>query len=103
VSEDAGNGTQATEDGIESLRTAADRQLGKRGSNIAEALGKKAAEGDLNSAKFLVSVAEKKGRKRAKTKRRDPSVEDQLALEPQWEEPPEAPSELDDGNGKPEA
>jgi hypothetical protein len=80
---------EAGEDGFESLRAAADKQLGKHSGKIAEALGKKAADGDLNSAKFLVAVAEKKERKGARKKRRGLSVAERLALEPQWEEPAE--------------
>lgn len=94
---EASGESEANEDGFESLRDAADRELGKNSNIIAAAFGQKAAKGDLNSAKFLVAVAvtDKKRPKRARKKRRGLSVADRLALEPQWEEPPETNSETD--------
>jgi hypothetical protein len=88
-------GAAESEDGFESLRVAADRQLGQNSDKIAAALGQKAADGDLNSAKFLVAVAGKKERKNTRKKRSGLSVAQKLALEPQWEEPPESNAEPD--------
>lgn len=81
--------TEANEDGFESMRSAADRQLGQNSRQIAEAFGKKAADGDLNSAKFLVAVAvaEKKASKTTRKKRHGPTEAQRLALEPQWVPP----------------
>jgi hypothetical protein len=78
------------EDGFESLRSAADRELGKNSRKIAVALGEKAARGDLNSAKFLVAMVEKKAGKGARKKRHGPSAVERLLLEPAWEEPAES-------------
>lgn len=47
------------EDPFEILRSAADRRPGKDRPKIAETLGKKAADGELNSAKFLVEQLSK--------------------------------------------
>jgi hypothetical protein len=87
TSEQADAEAQADENGFESLRSAAECQLGKRGRKIAEAMGVKAESGDLNSAKFLVSVAKDKAGKGAGKKRRGPSTAEQLAHEPPWEPP----------------
>jgi hypothetical protein len=81
------------EDGFETLRSAADEQLNRRSSQIAEALGKKAAKGDLNSAKFLLTVAEKKGNKNARKTRRGVVVAESIAQERPWEGPAETKPE----------
>jgi hypothetical protein len=85
--EPAGSAAEPNEDGLERLRSAADRELEKKGHQIAEAIGKKAAEGDLNSAKFLLAVLEKKSGKGARKKRSGPGAVEKLLLEPVWEEP----------------
>lgn len=86
-------------DGFESLRIAAEKQLGQLSDEIAEALGKKAAEGDLNSTKLLIAVAARKEGKGKRRKRPGPSVAEQLALEPPWEEPAETDGNSDVGSG----
>lgn len=96
---DSAQEKEAQEEGFESLRVAAEKQLGQRGSKIAEALGRKAADGDLNSAKFLVAVAEKKESKGKRKKRPGMSLAEQLEREPPWEEPAEADGDSDAGSG----
>jgi hypothetical protein len=93
--------TGENEDGFETLRSAADEQLGRRSGEIAEALGKKAADGDLNSAKFLLTVAEKKGNKNSRKIRRGLLVAENLAHEPPWKEPPEMKTESGPDGGEP--
>jgi hypothetical protein len=95
TSKEAGieTGADEGEGGFESLRSAAENQLGKRGRKIAEAFGEKAQGGDLNSAKFLVSVAKDKAGKGAGKKRRRPSTAERLAHELPWEQPPVATPE----------
>jgi hypothetical protein len=92
---------EENEDGFEILRCAADAQLGRRSGEIAEALGKKAADGDLNSAKFLLTVAEKKGNKNARKMRRGLLVAQSLAREPPWEERLETKTEFGSDGGEP--
>lgn len=88
------------EEGIESLRSAVNRQLRKKGDQIAEALGDKAAGGDLNSTKLMISVAENKPDKNARKKRQGPSTVERLLLEPTREEPPETDKEdAEDASG----
>ncbi|HUA93003.1 MAG TPA: hypothetical protein VL991_10565 [Terracidiphilus sp.] len=88
--EPSGTESAENEDGLESLRSAAHRQLGKNSNKIAETLGKRAAEGDLNSAKFLVAVVKENAGKASRKKRPGPSAVERLLLEPVWEEPLES-------------
>jgi hypothetical protein len=78
----------ADQDGMECLRSAAEEQLRQNAGNIARALGKKAAGGDLNSAKFLVAITKEKARGNRWRPRDGPTEAQRLAAEPQWEEPP---------------
>jgi hypothetical protein len=82
----------AYEDGMECLRSAAEEQLRCLAGQIALALGKKAAGGDLNSAKFLLAVAKERTRKGPWLRRDGPSEAQRLAAEPRWVEPVTEPS-----------
>ncbi|MGD0892662.1 MAG: hypothetical protein ABR923_14120 [Terracidiphilus sp.] len=51
---------RARKDGAEELRRAADRVILRDSKRLAKLLGEKAIQGDLNSVKMLVGLAEKK-------------------------------------------
>jgi hypothetical protein len=81
-------------DGAEQLRQAADLRVGWNSEKIADVLTEKALAGDLASAKALVALAEaKKPSPEPVKKRCGPSMAEQLAAEPQWQEPPEGGEE----------
>ncbi len=77
----------AGEEGLECLRSAAEEQLRRYAGKIALALGKKAARGDLNSAKFLLQVTKEKPRPGRSRRRDGPSEAQRLAAEPLWQDP----------------
>ncbi len=77
----------AAEDALECLRSAAQEQLRRYAGKIALALGKKAACGDLNSAKFLLQVTKEKPRPGRSRRRDGPSEAQRLAAEPLWQDP----------------
>jgi len=83
----AGGEEQANGDGMECLSNAVDSQLRSRGTEIAEKLGEKAASGDLNSAKLMLSVAKEKSARGRKKTRSGASEALRLAAEPEWKEP----------------
>lgn len=86
------------DEGIESLRSAVNRELGKKGDQIAEALVERAASGHLESMKLAITVA--KADKNTRKKRRGPSAVERLLLEPTREEPPETDKEdVEDASG----
>jgi hypothetical protein len=87
IGEHAEAETQETGDGVESFSDAAEGQLRKLGDKIAQSLGEKAAEGDLNCTKFLVTTAKDKGRKSRLKKRNGLSEAQRLAAEPPWVDP----------------
>jgi hypothetical protein len=61
---------------------------------LADLLTEKALKGDLASTRVLVGLAErKKPRAEPVKKRRGPSLAEQLAAEPQWQEPAEGREE----------
>jgi hypothetical protein len=94
----------ADEDGLECLRKAAEEQLRLHAPNIAAALGKKAAGGDLNSAKLLLAITKEKPRPVRWRPRDGPTEAQRLAAEPQWEEPPaDTPGETEDDDLDPDA
>jgi len=74
-------------DGVEQLRQAVDRRLGKNSEKIADVLEAKALQGDLATTKAMVGIAEKKKPEPVK-KRHEPILPwsaAELAREPQWE------------------
>ncbi|HZP05829.1 MAG TPA: hypothetical protein VFB43_13095 [Terracidiphilus sp.] len=81
------------EEGIESLRSAVDRELANKCHRIARAIGNKAVKGDLNSTKLMITVVDKKADKNTRRKRRGPSAVERLLLEPTPEEPVETDEE----------
>ncbi len=88
----------ARKDGIERLRQAADRRVGRNAKELADLLTEKALTGDLPSTKELVRLAEgKKPRPEPVKKKRGPSLAEQLAMEPQWQGPPEYDEETGGG------
>jgi hypothetical protein len=86
----------AVVDGIELLRQAADRQIGRSPTKFADVLSTRAKAGDVPSLRVLVMLAERK-KPRAepvkKPRRRSQALE--LALEPEWQGPEEG-EEIDD-------
>jgi hypothetical protein len=102
LSQEGSDGCGESGNGFESMRSAVERQLGQNSRQIAEAFGKKAAGGDLNSAKFLVAVAvaEKKTKKTMRKKRDGPTEAQRLALEPQWQDPSATDTEAGSAGGK---
>ena len=56
----SGRNPGAPGNGAERLRIAADRKLGRNSAKLAEALTKKALEGNLGCAKILLALAEAK-------------------------------------------
>lgn len=85
------------EDAMECLRSAAEEQLRRYAPKIALALGKKAACGDLNSAKFLLQVTKEKAGPGRWRRRDAPSEAQRLAAEPQWQGP--VPDLTDESSG----
>lgn len=80
-------GKKACADGAEQLRRAADQWLGWNSDTIANALTDNAVNGDLTSAKALVSLAEgKKASPEEVKKWCGPSLAERLAAEPPWQE-----------------
>jgi len=66
-------------DGLNQLRWAADRRVGRNAKKLADLLAGKALAGDLASAKILVGLAEgKKARPEREKRRRGPSGLDLL-------------------------
>jgi hypothetical protein len=81
-------GKTARKDGVERLRKAADKRVGRISEKLADLLEGNALKGDLASTKVLVGLAErKKPMPEPKKRRRGPSLPDQLAQEPEWEGP----------------
>jgi hypothetical protein len=78
----------ADDDGLECLRRAVEEQLRLHARKIAEALGKKAKDGDLNSLKLLLVITKEKARTIRWRPRDGPTEAQRLAAEPPWEEPP---------------
>ncbi|MGD0522593.1 MAG: hypothetical protein ABSA48_15160 [Terracidiphilus sp.] len=77
----------ARKNGAERLRLAVDRRLGLNSETLAVLLTNKALRGDVVTTKALVEIAEgKKPRPEPKKKRRGPSLAEQLAMEPQWQD-----------------
>jgi hypothetical protein len=76
--------------GLKRLQRAADRRLGRASETLADVLLKKAKEGRLESARLLVTLAERrkerKPQEKKKKKREGPSWAELLASEPEWEE-----------------
>jgi hypothetical protein len=78
----------ADDDGLECLRRAVEEQLRLHAEEIAEALGNKAKDGDLNSLKLLLVISKEKARPIRWRPRDGPTEAQRLAAEPEWEEPP---------------
>jgi len=74
-------------DGVGQLRRAAEQWAGWNSEKIAKALANKAVNGNLASAKELVSLAEGKKASPEKGKKWcGPSMAERLASEPRWQE-----------------
>jgi hypothetical protein len=78
----------ADDDALECLRRAIEEQLRLHAREIAEALGKKAKDGDVNSLKLLLVITKEKARTIRWRPRDGPTEAQRLAAEPPWEEPP---------------
>ena len=90
-------------DGLERVRSAAERELAQRGQQIIKALGDKAAGGDVSSFKALMTEAAKAENKKAK-RGRGKTMTQELAGGPQWEgRPAKTGEEFEDWNGDPDA
>ena len=88
----AGNGTEPEKrvrgSGVERLKKAANRQVARKSAELAEMLMNKALEGKVESARLLVTLAEKKKPQEKPQKKRDhPKLIDLLESEPEWVEP----------------
>jgi hypothetical protein len=79
-------------DGVERLKWAADRQVGRNSQKLAEVMALRAQSGDLASLKALVGLAE--GKKPRAKKRNGPSLAQLLAAEPEWRGPEEGSAEV---------
>jgi hypothetical protein len=98
-----GKASPAEGDGVESFRSAAERELVQRGRQIAKALGKKAAGGDVSSTKLLMSEAGRAGSKTEK-KKAGKGTAQELAKGPLWDGPPaKTGEEFENWNGDPDA
>jgi hypothetical protein len=83
----ARRGRPTRKNGAEQMRQAADRRVGRISEQLADLLEGKALKGDLNSAKVLFGLAErKKPIPEPVKKRRGPSQAERWAAEPQWQE-----------------
>ncbi|MFZ0394932.1 MAG: hypothetical protein WBE72_12270 [Terracidiphilus sp.] len=92
---------KAAAHGSERLKKAAARQVGRNCGKLTKLLMDKALEGNLDSVKLLVTLAEpKKGSEKPVKKRRGPSLAERIAAEPLWEGP-DVPEE-DGYNGDPD-
>ena len=93
------------QDGVEKLKKAADKVLGRNSAKLANLLLDKAVEGKLEGARLLVKLAEgKKPPVRPKRTWDGKTFAEMLASEPEWEEPePVDFSDLDEGEKGTEA
>ena len=74
--------------GVERLKKAADRQVARKSAELAELLMDKALEGKLESARLLVTLAEKKKpQDKPQKKRHGVKLIDLLESDPEWVEP----------------
>jgi hypothetical protein len=87
------------QDGVEKLKKAADKVLGRNSTKLANLLLDKAVEGKLEGARLLVKLAEgKKPPVKPKRTWDGKTYAEMLASEPEWEEPePVDLSDLDEG------
>ena len=88
----AGNGTEPEKrvrgSGVERLKKAANRQVARKSAELAEMLMNKALEGKVESARLLVTLAEKKKPQEKPVKKRDhPKLIDLLEADSEWVEP----------------
>jgi hypothetical protein len=88
----AGKGTEPEKpvrgNGVERLKKAANMQVARKSSELAELLMNKALEGKLDSARLLVTLAEKKKPPEKPVKKRHgPTLLDLLESEPERVEP----------------
>jgi len=96
--EPAGSANPAVEqqrsrgNGLEKLKRAVNRRLGRDSETLADLLLEKAKEGKAEDVRLLVTLAERKQERKpeVKKKRQRPSWAELLASEPEWvEEKPE--------------
>ncbi len=74
--------------GVERLKKAANRQVARKSEELAEVLMDKALKGKMDSARLLVTLAEKKKPPEKPVKKRSgPTLLDLLESEPEWVEP----------------
>ena len=88
----AGSGTEPEKpvrgSGVARLKKAANSQVARKSAELAEVLMDKALKGKLDSARLLVTLAEKKGPQEKPVKKRPgPTLLDLLESEPEWVEP----------------
>jgi len=88
ASEGTRQGETAATDGAEELKQAVDKEVGRKSKKLAKVLMDKAMEGDLASAKLLVTLAEsKRPIKEVAQKPTGPTLAQRLAAEPPWTGP----------------
>jgi hypothetical protein len=105
VSRKAATTKAEREDGVEKLKKAADKVLGRNSAKLANLLLDKAVEGKLEGARLLVKLAEgKKPPVKPKRTWDGKTYAEMLASEPEWVEPePVDFSDLDEGEKGTEA
>jgi hypothetical protein len=77
----------ARRSGVERLRQAVDKRVGKNSEKLADVLTEKALGGSLAGTKVLVELAEGKKPEMKRKKRGWISYVERLASEPEWSEP----------------
>ena len=80
----AGRKGAARKDGVDRLRWAADRRVGRDSEKLADLLSEKALEGDLASTKVLVALADGKSPAPVKQESAFKKLLADLAVEPEW-------------------
>jgi hypothetical protein len=96
--------SECTGRGVRVLRQAAGKAVDNNGKQIAESLLQGALDGNVSSAKLLLSLAEpEQGQEDAGKNRHGWSTAQALAAEPEWQEPvAEANAETRGGTREPE-
>jgi len=98
----AGQKQAACVDGAEELRQAVNRHVNEKAERIASALADKALTGNAAAAKAMVELAEGRKPEPEKEKKRGLTLAQRLAMEPQWDGPPEFGQDVGFGGREPE-
>jgi hypothetical protein len=86
----------ANKSGVERLRRALDKRVGKNSEKLADVLTEKALGGNLADAKALIELAEGKKPVEKPKKKRRWSAALALGAEPEWVEPPKGTTKYGD-------